>query len=96
MYSYILAYVCVCPYVCSTNIKGYIIYNLYMLLALKLNVVIVIRNRKKRNLNVAYYALSGYAQMVELWAVSLTFFLVFHCLLNFLDQLLVLARKTTL
>lgn len=48
-----------------------------MLLALKLNVIIVIRNRKTRNLNLneAYYGHISYARMVGPWAVSLTFFL---------------------
>lgn len=40
---------CIYAYVCDTNIKDYVIYHLYMLPTLKLNVMIVTRNRKKRN-----------------------------------------------
>lgn len=98
--TYLCILVSVYAYVCNTNIKDYIIYHLYTLPSLKLNVMIVTRNRKKRN-KLTYGLLRSQWLYADGRIVgSFTYFLlcVPLCLLTFLSQhqLFFLARKTML
>lgn len=98
--TYLCILVSVYAYVCNTNIKDYIIYHLYTLPTLKLNVMIVTRNRKKRN-KLTYGLLRSqwlYADGRIVGSFTYILLCVPLCLLTFLSQhqLFFLARKTML